>query len=406
MHALNETRKSKSIIFGAVDERLRELKNLSILQFQDSATEFENETFSGQLVDSAMEDMIKDLYVTYLIESKINYRSHFHNCISMLGRIMTEEEGKFFEKELFEKYNSTKSFEERENKTASLSTWVVGGSLDAENLNIKCPLISGEEQLLSRNIPCILDIKHSFCLTLMYTQYYLYGEVSKFGRSYSLVADNDKTYLKGDSMSYIYQNGSNWILSSDMHDENVLLVNQSLPFGRKFWHYKGEKILLTLTHCNQNQFACSDGKCISSKLRCSGSVECGDSSDEENCAFIRRSHGYLKDTKPPPRYNEKQFTMRYDTKIYNIADISTSDGIAIVDIEIRIKWYDSRLQFWNVHGIHTINCDDIWYPDISIADSEISGFQLKFEKYRHTCLLAPKTSINTQIQTDPYMGKI
>ena len=364
------------------------------MNFQSPLSEYKSYK-SLQQHNYTVENQCKDLYVLLLIESNVNYEKQFYNCKSILGRLPTKMEGKIFKDTIFGIYQKAKP----------LSLWVEGGRLGADDLIMQCPVISGKKQLISGSIPCILDIQESICIAMMYTHYYLYGKINKFGRNYILLRNNSRMYLNGDSKSIIYQSENNWIISSGMHEETGILINQNLPFGRKYWNFKHERFLLTVTHCKSNQFACSDGTCISSKFRCSGKVECADSSDEEHCAIIQHGHGYMKNLHPPPINDEKHFYMKYKTNIYNIADISTSDGVAVVDIRIIIWWHDSRLTFWNLHGSQSINCEDIWSPFMSMADDETSGFQLKFETYRHSCMIKSVNTSSKLIKADPYMGK-
>ena len=38
--------------------------------------------------------------------------------------------------------------------------------------------------------------------------------------------------------------------------------------------------------CNSDEFACDNGQCVASSLRCDGDMACTDNSDEQDCACL------------------------------------------------------------------------------------------------------------------------
>ena len=44
---------------------------------------------------------------------------------------------------------------------------------------------------------------------------------------------------------------------------------------------------MTMTACNEGQFTCQDGFCVSMKARCDGKVQCADGSDEKAWLYIQ-----------------------------------------------------------------------------------------------------------------------
>ena len=50
-------------------------------------------------------------------------------------------------------------------------------------------------------------------------------------------------------------------------------------------------LTLTSAPCGQSEFACSNGLCIDSEFECDAQNQCGDASDEANCADDVRDDG-------------------------------------------------------------------------------------------------------------------
>ena len=55
---------------------------------------------------------------------------------------------------------------------------------------------------------------------------------------------------------------------------------------------------LKFTTCLDDQFTCDDGQCIDLEERCDQSIDCGDSSDENNCKMLIMEKNYNKGTPP------------------------------------------------------------------------------------------------------------
>ena len=51
---------------------------------------------------------------------------------------------------------------------------------------------------------------------------------------------------------------------------------------------------MTMTTCNDDQFTCQDGSCISMKERCDSKIQCEDGSDEKACTMVSLNPGYSK----------------------------------------------------------------------------------------------------------------
>ena len=267
-----------------------------------------------------------------------------------------------------------------------------------------CIKLSAKEHLCNNYLP------FSLCLIPLGQDYTIYGKLEAFDNTYksSKIRTKKESYVPTFGLtgeySEIFQTEkiNQWTLKSVRHSE-LGLLNSSTPIGRKNWTIGETEILLTVTGCSENEFACTNGTCIPDEFRCSGTIECLDFSDEENCHFIEKNQGYMNNTPPSP-YKTDVLTFYYKTTIYSIADISATDGIAKLDISIDLKWYDTRLSILNPRPKLKIDCNEIWSPEMAVADEVKYGFQLKFEPYRSFCHLDEKISKSQKDWTDSYMG--
>ena len=55
--------------------------------------------------------------------------------------------------------------------------------------------------------------------------------------------------------------------------------------------------MLTLSSCNDGEFTCDNGYCISMEYKCDGKLDCTDGSDEnyDYCMRVKQDIGYNKD---------------------------------------------------------------------------------------------------------------
>ena len=55
-----------------------------------------------------------------------------------------------------------------------------------------------------------------------------------------------------------------------------------------------------MSFCTDEEFTCDDGNCVDMSLRCDGTTNCQDGSDEKKCRLIVPNIGYNKFMVPPP----------------------------------------------------------------------------------------------------------
>ena len=110
----------------------------------------------------------------------------------------------------------------------------------------------------------------------------------------------------GDQTSLIFYNKTtlSWVLY-DRRDSSAKAVSKaletSLLIGRHTFDFGGvpndictansvsKKLRVKLTSCQEGEFTCSDGQCVTMKQRCDQIVQCRDESDEDDCRCLNPS---------------------------------------------------------------------------------------------------------------------
>ena len=167
----------------------------------------------------------------------------------------------------------------------------------------------------------------------------------------------------------------NWTIYNDSLDCQLL--------------YKGNPytLPLNLNSCNDEEFNCDDGSCISLAKKCNGVSNCQDSSDEFQCSKILMERTYSKYIPPPPNKNDNAIysTINIDLDIMEIIEIVEVKGTITIKLNLTAEWYDKRVKFSNLKNETRLNkledyeSNYLWKPDIlymniiSNEDREIFG---------------------------------
>jgi hypothetical protein len=86
-------------------------------------------------------------------------------------------------------------------------------------------------------------------------------------------------------------------------------------------------------------------------MRCNGIQDCKDDSDESSCNIVKvKTDTYNKEY--PAILNDRKITIVYvNISVLHIDNLEESDMTMSVKIMILLKWYDSRLTFYNLKAI-------------------------------------------------------
>ena len=169
-------------------------------------------------------------------------------------------------------------------------------------------------------------------------------------------------------------------------NENISIIlndNDILPVGKKTWTLpesscnKGldEERSLLLTSCKVGQFSCNNGQCIDIVNRCDGAAHCQDLSDEKSCRLVNIDpEKYLKGKTPPSE--TETLPLEVSSQVWKILEIKEVGQLTKVQFELSLKWYDSRLEYYNLKDNEKMNSllfeekQRLWVPRIIFQNTE------------------------------------
>ena len=174
-------------------------------------------------------------------------------------------------------------------------------------------------------------------------------------------------------------------LKSISSSNNSLVLNENdvLPVGKKPWLVpesscnKGldEERFLLLTNCNVGQFSCDNAQCINISSRCNGVADCDDLSDEKSCQLVNVDpEKYLKDKTPPSEGTT--LPVEVSSEVWAILNIKEVEQLTKVQFELSLKWFDGRLQYYNLKEDENMNSllyeekQKLWAPRIMFQNTE------------------------------------
>ena len=164
-----------------------------------------------------------------------------------------------------------------------------------------------------------------------------------------------------------------------------------------------KSMIITITHCKDDEFTCSTGSCVSMDLRCNRIVDCPDLSDEVNCRMTHVDESYIGDYEPvtvDENYHIVKVSVNVSVHILDILELSEIDGLFDVSFELFMTWFDPRIVMTNLKpekNLNKITTDEkeiLWKPvvvfdntkfkDITQTDDRTLGIINKFGNFTHS----------------------
>ena len=169
--------------------------------------------------------------------------------------------------------------------------------------------------------------------------------------------------VKHSSIEYVEQE-KKWRL--DVVDPNVTGMSSasfvSFTLGKHSWTIKGDQgcssedtyvTELKMSGCQDGNFTCNDGQCVSMDLRCNQLADCRDESDEKNCNILVLKDGYNKNV-PPVNYNDPA-NLSISIDLLRLVDIDEEDYSIEIQFEIMLKWKENRATYHNLKKSTALN---------------------------------------------------
>ena len=165
----------------------------------------------------------------------------------------------------------------------------------------------------------------------------------------------------------------------------------SFTLGRHNWTISGDKgcnkdtdtdsykTELKMSGCEEDQFTCNDGQCISMDERCDQLPHCRDKSDERGCEILVLESGYNKNI-PPITSDEEGKMIAVDVNtsidIFKLVDIKEEDYSIEIQFRITMLWKENRATYQNLKLNDSLNAltqndiDKLWLPKVIYENTD------------------------------------
>ena len=137
---------------------------------------------------------------------------------------------------------------------------------------------------------------------------------------------------------------------------------QSNLLGTHTWEVGGDNVAcndagktsytteLTLSACENYEYICKDGSCVSMNVRCDGKTDCEDKSDEMDCVKVSIAPSYNKIISLPAidEMDNTKMDVYLTIGVNSILSINEIDQLIYISHNLIMEWYDPRLQYQDI----------------------------------------------------------
>ena len=199
-------------------------------------------------------------------------------------------------------------------------------------------------------------------------------------------ANTTKDQKKTRSVSILASPGSyllgkhDWIIS---RDSKVCSQDSLAPTTVSAQTYR---VSLKMSSCDDNEFTCWDGECVPMEARCDQVFDCSDQSDERECQMLVLEDSYQ--TSVPPllpslaedgRRVVLPVGVNVSLELIEVLGVNEKENQIEAKIEATLKWYDHRVNFYNLkkesflNALRITDVKRVWSPKVIFSNTKESA---------------------------------
>ena len=175
-----------------------------------------------------------------------------------------------------------------------------------------------------------------------------------------------------------------WMLDVD---SNVIGTSAasfvSFTLGKHNWTIEGDEgcsfgntytTVLKMSGCQENEFTCNNGQCVSMDQRCNQMPDCRDKSDERNCKILVLEDGYNMEV--PPITSNDPVHVSVSIDLLKLVDIDEEDYSIEIQFEITLNWKEKRATYNNLKRHNSLNAlsqsdiEMLWLPEVIYENTD------------------------------------
>ena len=212
----------------------------------------------------------------------------------------------------------------------------------------------------------------------------------------------DTMYLpknsKHDITEFVYRGAQDTTIEYSGNSWRVLVQRKNITgitkashvshaLGKNNWTIQGDlgcnegesyTLPLKLTACQEGNFTCDDGQCVSMEERCDQLPQCRDESDEIGCKLLVLKRSYNLNVPPITSDGGKKspVSVLISIDFLKLVTIDEEDYSIEIQFEISLQWRDNRATYHNLKDNEALNAltkEDIsalWTPEVIYENTD------------------------------------